>query len=197
VDLNTLYEAPLGEPEFHAQLMEFAIRRSVPYLRAIDEAGVDVHCIGGNVGGGILGRATYDAHLLPYERRYMNIVQERGTPGMYHNCGQIMCLLESYKALGARVVEPFSPPPLGDCADLRAAREQIGGAYAMLSGIDQVNVLQKGTVDDVKRATAAAIEAVKTGGGGCILQPVDFLEYGTPVENVAAYVKTAMEHADY
>jgi len=197
VDLSTLYLAPLGDPELHAQLMEFAIRRSLPYLRAIDAAGVDVHCIGGNVGGGMIGRNTYDAYLLPYEKRYMSIVQERGTPGMYHNCGQIMCLLESYKSLGARVVEPFSPPPLGDCADLRAAREQVGNAYAMLSGIDQVNVLQKGTVDDVKRATETAIEAGKAGGGGFILQPVDFLEYGTPVENVEAYVATALEHAEY
>lgn len=197
VDLNTLYEAPLGDPEFHAHLMEFAIRRSTPYLRAIDAAGVDVHCIGGNVGGGCMGRATYDAHLLPYERRYMSIVQERGTFGMYHNCGQIMCLVDSYKALGAKVVEPFSPPPLGDCADLRATRERVAGAYAMLSGIDQVNVLQKGSVDAVKLATETAVKAGKAAGGGFILQPVDFLEYGTPVENVEAYVATALEHASY
>jgi uroporphyrinogen-III decarboxylase len=195
VDLDTLYQAPLADPEFHSRLMEFAIERSVPYLRAIDAAGVDVHCIGGNVGGGMIGRRTYEAHLLPYERRYMSIVQEHGTPGMYHNCGTIMCLLESYKALGARVVEPFSPPPLGDCTDLQAARRQVGGAYAMLSGIDQVNVLQKGTVDDVRRATERAMKAGRT-GGGFIMQPVDFLEYGTPAENVEAYVQTALEHAD-
>ncbi|MEI6647757.1 MAG: uroporphyrinogen decarboxylase family protein [bacterium] len=197
VDLNTLYGAPLVEPEFHAKLMEFAIRRSTPYLRAIDAAGVDVHCIGGNVGGGMIGRRVYDEHLLSYERRYIEIVQENGTPGMYHNCGQIMDLVDSYKALGVKAVEPFSPPPLGDCDDLAAARRQVDGAYAVLSGIDQVNVLQKGTVDDVKRATEKAIRAGKEGGGGFILQPVDFLEYGTPEENVQAYVETALDLAAY
>jgi uroporphyrinogen decarboxylase len=197
VDLNTLYGAPLVEPEFHAKLMEFAIRRSTPYLRAIDAAGVDVHCIGGNVGGCMIGRRVYDEHLLSYERRYIEIVQENGTPGMYHNCGQIMDLVDSYKALGVKAVEPFSPPPLGDCDDLAAARRQVDGAYAVLSGIDQVNVLQKGTVDDVKRATEKAIRAGKEGGGGFILQPVDFLEYGTPEENVQAYVETALDLAAY
>jgi hypothetical protein len=66
----------------------------------------------------------------------------------------------------------------------------------VLSGIDQVNVLQKGTVEDVRRATAQAMEIGKP-GGKFIMQPVDFLEYGTPLENVHAYVQTALEHAWY
>ena len=66
----------------------------------------------------------------------------------------------------------------------------------MLAGIDQVNVLQKGTPEDVRKATAATMKAGKE-GGKFIMQPVDFLEYGTPVKNVEAYVKTAMEHAAY
>ena len=57
-------------------------------------------------------------------------------------------------------------------------------------------MLQKGAVDDVKRATAAAIQTGKP-GGRFILQPVDFLEYGTPLENIEAYVNTALEFAGY
>jgi hypothetical protein len=93
------------------------------------------------------------------------------------------------------MVEPFSPPPLGD-ADLRKAKEIVAGAYVMLSGIDQVNVLQNGSVDQVRRATGDAMAAGKP-GGGFIMQPVDFLEYGTPFENVEAYVRTALELAAY
>ncbi len=66
----------------------------------------------------------------------------------------------------------------------------------MLSGVDQVNVLQKGTIDHVKRATEQVIRTGKP-GGGFILQPVDFLEYGTPLENIEAYAATALEHAAY
>ena len=59
-----------------------------------------------------------------------------------------------------------------------------------------MNVLQKGTVEQVKRATEATMDIGKP-GGRFIMQPVDFLEYGTPVENVEAYVKAALEHAAY
>lgn len=195
IDHDMLYSLFRVDYPFYERLMNFAMERILDYTAAIDEAGPDVHCVGGNVPGGFMGRANYDRFVLPFERRYIEFVQRGGRPAMYHNCGQVMKLVESYKELGVRMVEPFSPPPLGD-ADLGKVKEQVGGAYVILSGIDQVNVLQGGTVEQVRRATAAAMAAGKP-GGGFILQPVDFLEYGTPEENVAAYVETALEGAGY
>ena len=195
VDHEQLYTLFLTDFEFYERLMRFAMNRILDYARAMEEAGVDVQCVGGNVPGGFLGKRTYDRYILPFEREYISFVQQNGTPAMYHNCGQIMNLVESYVDLGVRVVEPFSPPPLGD-ADLAKAKALVAGRYAVLSGIDQVHVLQNGTVDQVRRATEQAILAGKP-GGGFILQPVDFLEYGTPPENVAAYVSTALEDAAY
>jgi uroporphyrinogen decarboxylase len=195
VNHEELYSLFLTDAEFYDRLMNFAMDRILDYTAAIDQAGVDVHCVGGNVPGGFLGRECYEKYVLPYERKYIEFVQRSGTPAIYHNCGEIMNLVESYKDLGARVVEPFSPPPLGD-ADLARARELVGGAYVMIGGVDQVNVIQKGSVDDVRRATERTILTGKP-GGKFILQSADFLEYGTPVENVEAYVAAAMEHAGY
>jgi len=195
VDHDVLYSLFRVDFAYYEKLMDFAMERILDYTAAIDEAGPDVHCVGGNVPGGFLGRANYDRFILPFERKYIEFVQRNGRPAMYHNCGQIMCLIESYKQLGARMVEPFSPAPLGD-ADLRKAKELVAGDYVMLSGIDQVNVLQNGTVDQVKRTTEETMKAGKP-GGKFIMQPVDFLEYGTPTENIQAYVETAMENAAY
>ena len=113
---------------------------------------------------------------------------------MYHNCGEIMNLVESYVELGVRAVEPFSRRRWA--TPIWPAQGAVAGSYAILSGIDQVNVLHKGNVDQVKRATEQAIRTGKP-GGGFILQPVDFLEYGTPLENIEAYVSTAREQAAY
>ena len=195
VDQDQLYCLFLTDPDYYKRLMEFSIARTVDYLRAIDKAGVDVHCIGGNVAGGFVGVRHYEEHILPFEKRYMAIVQENGTPGCYHNCGEIMNLVSSYKMLGARWVEPFSPYPLGD-ADLARAKEIVGGAYVITGGVDQVNVLQKGVVDDVKKITEQTIKIGKP-NGGFILQSADFLEYDTPLENLEAYVETAMQYAEY
>jgi uroporphyrinogen decarboxylase len=196
INHEDLYSLFIVEPEFYNDLMEFALERSRGYISAIDEAGTDIHCIGGNVPGGFLGKPSYDEYILPYEKQLIAHAQKNGTPGMYHNCGEIMNLVESYKELGVVSVEPFSPPPLGDVADLAEAKRRSGGKYVMLSGIDQVNVLQKGTVDQTKRITEEAMKIGKE-GGKFIMQPVDFLEYGTPVENVTAYVETALQFAEY
>jgi len=195
IDHDTLYSLFRVDYPFYEKLMNFAMERILDYTAAIDEAGPDVHCVGGNVPGGFLGRANYNRYILPFERRYIEFVQRTGKPAMYHNCGKIMALVESYKALGARIVEPFSPSPLGD-ADLAAAKAAVNGAYVMLAGIDQVNVLQNGTRDQVCHTTESTIKTGKP-GGGFIMQPVDFLEYGTPAENVEAYVQTALQHAAY
>jgi uroporphyrinogen decarboxylase len=195
IDHEELYGLFLTDYGFYEKLMNFAMERILDYSKAIDEAGVDVHCVGGNVPGGFLGKDCYDKYILPFEKKYIDFLQKNGTPAMYHNCGQVMALVESYKKLGAKIVEPFSPPPLGD-ADLAEVKKMVKDDYVILSGIDQVNVLLKGTVDQVKKSTEETIKIGKP-GGRFIMQPVDFLEYGTPTENVEAYVKTAIENAYY
>jgi len=196
VDEQELYALFLTEPDFYHELMEVSLARVADYTRALDAAGIDAHLIGGNVPGGFLGRQNYERYVLPFERRQIELAQAGGTPAIYHNCGQIMNLVESYKGLGVRAVEPFSPPPqLGD-ADLGRVKELVGDAYAVIAGIDQVLVIQRGSPDDVRRATERAMQAGKP-GGGFILQNADFLEYGTPIENVEAFVKTAIEHSAY
>ncbi len=195
IKLDELYSLFLTDPPYYDKLMNYAMDRIIDYTRAIDEAGVDVHCVGGNVPGGFLGKQFYDEYILPYEKKYIDIVQENGTPAMYHNCGQIMNLVESYKDLGADIVEPFSPPPLGD-ADLKKAKDLVNGDYIMLGGVDHVNIIQKGTSDDVRRATKETVKIGKP-GGKFILQTADFVEYGTPVEQLEAFIQTGIEYGGY
>lgn len=195
INENLLYSLFMTDWEFYEKLMNFSIDRVVKYTKAIDEAGIDVHCIGGNVPGGFLGKENYDNYILSFEKRYIDIVQQNGTPAMYHNCGQIMNLVESYIELGAKIVEPFSPFPLGD-ADLALAKKLVNGKYTILGGVDQVNVIQKGTIDEIKRKTEETMKIGKP-GGRFILQSADFLEYGTPIKNVEAFAKTALENSYY
>lgn len=190
-----LYSLFLEDYDYYEKLMNFASDRILDYTTAMDEAGADVLCVGGNVPGGFLGKKFYDEYILPFERKYISHCQKNGTPAMYHNCGQIMNLVESYKQLGAKIIEPFSPPPLGD-TDLKKAKALVDGDYVMVGGVDQVNVLQKGTLNDVKRVTEETIKKGKP-GGKFILQNADFLEYGTPLENLEAFIQTAKEYGGY
>lgn len=192
---DELYTMYLTDYTYYEKLMNFSFSRIIDYTAAMIEAGADVMCVGGNVPGGFLGPRCYEQFILPFEKKYIDFIQKRGTPALYHNCGQIMSLVESYKKLGCKMVEPFSPYPLGD-GDLAKAKEIVNNEYVIIGGIDQVNVLQKGTIDDVKKVTQETVKVGKP-GGKFIIQSADFLEYGTPIENLEAYVKTAIDSAWY
>ena len=195
IDHEELYALFLTDFDYYDKLMHYASERILDYTRAMAASGADVLCVGGNVPGGFLGKKTYDTYVLPYEREYIKVCQETGVPAMYHNCGQIMNLVESYKDLGAKIIEPFSPVPLGD-TDLEKAKTLVNGDYVMLVGVDQVNIIQKGTKEQIREVTKRTAEIGKV-GGKTIIQTADFLEYGTPIENVRAFIETAKEYGRY
>jgi uroporphyrinogen-III decarboxylase len=194
-DLTELYTLYLTDYGFYSDLMTFAMERSLDYTEAMKAAGPDVLIVGGNVPGGFLGPRVYEDYILPFEKRFIDICQNTGIPAMYHNCGRIMALVESYKKLGVKSVEPFTPPPGGD-ADLGKAKEIIGSAYVTVGGVDKLELLLKGTVEQVKREIEKITLTAKKQGGH-ILQNADSLEYATPVENLYAYVQTAKEFGEY
>ncbi len=195
IELNDIYSLFLTDFPFYEKLLRYCIERTYPFLKALAAAGTDLFCMGGNVPGAFLGVKNYETYVLPFEKKYIDNVRDLNVLTLYHNCGDIMALTNSYKKLEADVVEPFSPPPLGD-GNLREAKRISGGAYTIVGNVDQVNVLKMGTIDDVRRVTKETIEIGKP-GGRFILQTADYLEYGTPMDNVRAFVETGLKYGSY
>ncbi len=195
IDLNSLYSLFLTDYKFYEKLMNFSIDRFKDYTNAISDSGIDVHSIGANVAGGFIGKEMFDKYILPFEKRYIDIVQSKGNPALYHNCGEIMNLVESYIEVGPKMVEPFSPPPIGD-GNLAEAKKRSKGKFIIVGNVDQVNILKPGPIDKIKKVTRETVEIGKV-GGKFILQSADFLEYGTSLESLEAYIKTGIEYGNY
>lgn len=191
IDLDQLYMIFLSDPNYYQALMEFCLKRTRPWLEAQLAADLDIVNIGGNVAGGFLGKPSFDQYVLPYEKRYIEFAKSKGKYTQYHNCGEIMGLLDSYKSMAPDIVEPFSPPPLGD-ADMAEVVERAENAFVVVGNIDQVNVVQKGPPELVREKVKEVCEVGKR-YPRFILQTADFLEYDTPVENVRAYADAGKE----
>ena len=192
---SDLYSLYLEDPEFYAQLMKFAEKRVYSYVQDLIDAGIDAIDVGGNSASGFIGNSYFRESVMPYEMKLIDFIQKQGVPVVYHNCGLAMELLPSYLEMGIKNIEPWSPAPLGD-RDFATLQAKVGDAFSVTSGLDQVNVIQKGTLEDVKKATIYAMEEGKK-LNTFIMQNVDFLEYNTPIENIEMYVKTALENAKY
>lgn len=195
IDQTELYSLFLEDEGYYDDLMKFAKKRVFHYTDAVLDTGVDAICVRGNAAGGFIGNRCFEEYVLPYEREYIAYCQRNGTPVIYHNCGKAMELLPSYLKLGAMNMEPWSPSPLGD-GKLDKVHKALHGEFSVTSGVDQVNVIQNGSIEDVRKTTLEIMEKGKK-FDSFIMQNVDFLEFGTPIENVEEYAKTALENCSY
>ncbi len=184
------------DPGYFRELMELSLERVREYMRAVDAPGVDLLYIGGKcpaASSAVVttrstsstssdaissGRGEWDPGRLPQLR-----------PG--HGPRRV---LQAPGRGRSGAVQPAAK--LGD-AELDRVKAIVGtDSCVIIGGVDQVQVIQHGTADEVRRATAWAMETGKPGGKS-ILQNADFLEHRTPIENVRACVETAIEHAWY
>ena len=149
-------------------------------------------CIGmqGNMANGIMvGPGFFSKNIQPYEQRLINAVKSRGKHVLYHNCGPAKSLYKSYKEMKMTVLETVSAPPQGD-NDIGEAKAMLGKDMVLSGNLDQIRFLKKASPDEVREATEKLMAVCKP-GGKYLFATSDYLESGTPLENVKAMIETA------
>jgi uroporphyrinogen-III decarboxylase len=134
-------------------------------------------------------------HVYPYEKRLIEAIHSQGAFTVYHNCGFARAFYPCYRELGMTVWETVSEPPQGD-NDLAEAKRAMGDRVCLLGNLDQLRFLKVATPAEVA-AKARAIVRVGKPGGRYLFAASDFLEKGTPVENVKAMLRAAEEEGAY
>lgn len=149
-------------------------------------------CVGiqGNIAnGGMMGSEYFEEHVLPYERKAIDVVRAAGKPTVYHNCGKATSLYPAYKKLGITVWETVSEAPQGDSV-LAEAKEYFKDELILFGNFDQIHFLKEASPEAVEQR---AYDLMMTGkkGGHFIFSCSDYLETQTPLENVKALLRGA------
>lgn len=194
--LDEFYVAPYEDEDLYRALMGKVADSMVEHCLALGE--VEIDCIGiqGHMAGGATTGPDYFRNFVqPYEKRVIDAIHAGGKFSVYHNCGCAKNLYENYRELGMTVWETVSEPPRGDNR-LADAKEQLGKDICLLGNLDQVDFLKRATPAQVAEQ---AREIVLTGkpGGRFIFAASDFLERGTPRENVVAMIEAAKDAGAY
>lgn len=161
-------------------------------------AQTEVECVGiqGNIANGaIFGSDFFSEYVEPYEKPVIDAVHSHGAFTIYHNCGMARELYTSYKRMGFTVWETVSEHPLGDNT-LEEAKKYFGDSMCLLGNLDQVHFLKTASPREVALKTRELMEIGKP-GGYYIFSTSDFLEKGTPVENIRAMIEAAKEAGHY
>lgn len=182
--------------EFYQAYLEKMTELMVESNEAL--ADTDFKCIGiqGNIANsGIVGDNFFDKYILPYEKRLVKAIQDTGKFTLYHNCGKARVLQKSYVKMGLDMWETVAALPQGD-NDLKEAKDLIGKSITLSGNLDQVNFLKKASLAEIEEEVTRIIHTGKP-GGRYIFAASDFLERGTPLENVKKVIEVAKSEGCY
>ena len=115
---------------------------------------------------------------------------------MLHCCGkerELVHILATETDLDS--VNPLEIAVMGDC-DLAEVKKTDGSRIALMGNLHTTDVMLRGSVEDVRAASMAAIDAAAA-GGGFILSTGDQCGRDTPDENIRTMVEVARTYGKY
>jgi len=127
--------------------------------------------------------------IKPHLQRVFNVGRDAGLWIAYHCCGAHRPIIDDLVEMGLDVLNPIQSQSPGMNA-LELKRE-FGHHLAFMGGVDTLDLLPHGTVNEVRKGTAELVEAMTSDGGGYILAASHTVPPETPDENIFAMYEAA------
>jgi len=155
----------LEHPDRFQALVRYFDCVSVASALAQSRRGVDsLHISSPYAGASFISPHAYQRFVLPSVRRLAEALKPTATFSYLHTCGFVGDRLEMMADTGVDGIECMDPPPLGD-VELGEAKRRVGDRVFLKGNLDSVNLLLRGTDEQVARAVRACLQAGMPGGG--------------------------------
>jgi uroporphyrinogen decarboxylase len=173
-------------------LSGWLLERSADFAVTLAEAAcerfpLDWLWTGDDVGGQqslIMSPACWREQIKPHLARVTAVGKRHAKYVAYHSCGAIRPIIADLIEIGVDVLNPIQCNCPGmDPAELK---QEFGKTLAFMGGVDTQELLPRGSVADVRRATARLLETMTADGGGYILAASHTVPPETPLENIFA-----------
>ena len=157
------------------------------------QLGADVMLTGDDLGmdtGPMMSLPMWREYLKPRLKRVFDAYKTANPDVIlaYHTCGSVVPFIDELIEIGMQVLNPLQVT--AHAMDPAALKEKYGRRLAFFGGIDQRQVLPKGTPEDVEVEVRRRVSQLGQ-GGGYILAPTHDVQSDTPVENVLALFEAA------
>ncbi len=166
IDHRNALVALMDDPGKCEACLEALTAATLALGRGQAEHGVDAILISSAfAGAGFISPGHYRRFVLPYEKKVIRGIKSSCDIPVYtHTCGRIGDRLELMQETGTDGIDTLDPPPLGN-VDLADAKKRVGGKLFIKGNLDPVNVILKGTREDVRNAARRCLDAAASGGG--------------------------------
>nr|MDO8135080.1 uroporphyrinogen decarboxylase family protein [Candidatus Njordarchaeum guaymaensis] len=146
------------------------------------------------VGADIIPPKMFEAFFLESQKKYYHEIQKMGMKAISYYCGNVMPILGYLKQLdidGLLVEESRKNFDI----NILKIKETLEGKACIFGNLDTVNVLWRGSLNDISRAVRDQIRAAS--GGGFVAANGSPIAPGTPHKNIDFFIKSVRENGRY
>ncbi len=185
LDMTEIMILCYEEPEMVETVLEKATEFLIEYAKAFKEAGANGVCMA-EPAAGLLSPNLIDEFSSPYVQKVREAVEDENFVVMYHNCGNIIPLLNNVKALDATAYS------FGNAIDIEEALKVIEPEKMVIGNIDPAGVIRQGTPESIRKETLELMERCCKYpnfviASGCDIPPM------SPLENIQAFFDAVNE----
>lgn len=177
------------DPEGYRKVCDQVRDANLLLLKSVFRADVDFVFLGGP-GREAASPMIYEEFLVPDSAVITKAVHDLGGLVYTHICSPVEPFLTRgyYNKMGLDLFETLSPPPVGNMEDLAKVRRNVLPAEMCTRGNLGLDVLVRGTPQEVEQKTLEILEATR--GYKHMVAASDYLFYDVPLENAQMVVKT-------
>lgn len=189
---SQLLKSLITQPEAVHRLLEFTTAGLLQLVRPFIAAGFPISISDPVASGTILSKPRFRSFVLPYSQKLVAGCKAMGATGVgVHICGDTTNLLEDVVECG------YTSFSIDNVVDLAVAKERIGAKIPLIGNVDPVNILYRGTSEDVRQAVRACCRKAWDSPKGYIIATGCDTVYGTPLENAYAFMEEARKCAQF
>jgi len=138
--------------------------------------------------GLIVSPEVLDDLFFPWLKKIGNLAAQYDKPFIYHSDGLLFDVMEKIIDCGVTSLHPIEPKAM----DIKEVKQRFGNKLSLIGNID-VDLLARGTVEEVNHAVINNIEFVGLDGGYCVGSGNSITEY-VKFENYLAMINTAKNY---
>jgi uroporphyrinogen decarboxylase len=182
-------------PELAKRLTRISVEYYVELYRRVIAEGVEIILLGDDYAwkmGPFMSPAHFAEFILPGFTTVVQEIKRAGAHVIKHTDGDIRKLVDMFVEAGVDALGPLEPVP---DMPLDALKRHLDGKAALVGNVE-VDLLCRGTVDEVVAATRHLLRTVSPGGGHIMSSGNSIISAVRP-ENYRALVETTKAEGGY
>lgn len=190
VGVEPFLTACAREPEIAFQVLDFVVQAQCKLAKSFLEAGITVGTSDPVASCTVINPKMYRKYAKPYEMKFAEFCSSyTGRPMSIHICGNTTKILKDVANAG------FVTFSLDNMVDLEVAKEKIGDQVHLVGNVDPVAIMMQATPDEVRADVRKCYRKAWDSPKGFTIHSGCDMPYGTPKENMKAYLDEAKKCA--